>query len=516
VHDRGYWFNVAFGTMVFNSRPLDLERRFPADAWDNPSAWDLTGLDSFAQRLDQNFRSDWNNDLPRPTVAVWIGDNWRITPRLTLNAGVRWDADYGVANPPGVPESSILIDNGRVTGDFGFKKGHTDSDNVAPRAGFAYNVSGANDFVIRGGTGLYYNYPSSNVMYIKQLFSTMVSAQILNDGQPGFVLDPLRGRTGEDFLSGNVPLPPQNKTVLDPHFQNPFTWQYSLGFQKQLGPVMAVDADLVGWQFYRDQRNNDVNLFYDPATGYNKDPRVHGRPNPAYGYVATVRGTGRRDYLALATSFTRRLKDNVQAGATYTLMFYQRDDNLAGSGSLGSSASNPFNNLDGEWATSTDFQRHTMRAYALYQLPWGFSVSGMYLYGSGNRFPTTLSSLGYNGGGANRLNLGPTITIPASMTDRFDGPSQIPTGSEVPRNALKGLSLHRVDVRLTKDIKLLGDVKVSLMGEIFNLTNHTNYGSYNGVVDSPTFGQPLAVYSFSGLGTAYVPRTGQLAFRVAF
>jgi len=516
VHDRGYWFNVAFGNMVFNSRPPDLERRFPADAWNNPNAWDLTGLDSYAQRLDQNFRPDWNNDLPRPTVALWIGDNWRVTPKLTVNAGVRWDADFGVADPPAVPESTILIDNGKVSGDFGFKNGHTDADNVAPRIGFAYNVTGSNDFVIRGGTGLYYNYASSNVMYIKQLFSTMVSAQILNDKQPGFVLDPLRGRTGDDFLSGRVPLPPQNKTVLDPYFQNPFTWQYSIGFQKQLGPVMAFDADLVGWEFYRDQRNNDVNLFYDPVTGYNKDWRTAGRPNPTYGYVATVNGNGRRDYLALATSFTRRLKDNLQAGATYTLMFYQRDDNLGGSGALGSSASNPFNNLEGEWATSTDFQRHTLRAYALYQLPWDFAVSGLYLYGSGNRFSTTLSSLGYNGGGANRLNLGAPITIPEAMRDRFDGPSVIPTGTEVPRNALKGLSLHRVDVRLTKDIKLPNDFRISLIGEVFNLTDHANYGSYNGVVDSNTFGQPLAIYSFSGLGTAYVPRTGQLAFRLSF
>jgi hypothetical protein len=516
VHDRGYWYNVAFGNMIFNSRPADLVRRFPADSWNNPAAWDLTGLDSYAQRLDINFRPDWNNDLPRPTVGVWLGDNWRLTNQLTLNAGIRWDADFGVANPPDVPESTILIDNGRVSGDFGYKNGHTDLDNIAPRVGFVYKPAAASDFVIRGGSGLYYNFAASNVMYIKQLFATMVSAQILNDGQPGWVPDPLRGKSGSDFLSGKTPLPPQNKTVLDPYFQNPVTWQYSLGLQKQLGPVMAFDADLIGWKFTHDQRNNDVNLFYDSTTGYNKDPRTYGRPNPAYGYVATVTGTGKRDYLGLATSFTRRLKDRFQAGATYTLMFYQHDDNLGGSGALGSSASNPFDNLAGEWATSTDFQRHTVRAYALYQMSWGISLSGLYLYGSGNRFATTLSSLGYNGGGANRLNLGAPITIPAATAGRFDGPPVIATGAVVPRNGLEGLPLQRVDLRITKDIKLHGDLKLSLIGEVFNLTDHANYGSYNGVVDSPTFGQPLAVYSFSGLGTAYVPRTGQLAFRVSF
>ena len=279
---------------------------------------------------------------------------------------------------------------------------------------------------------------------------------------------------------------------------------------------MAFDADLIGWRFYRDQRNNDVNLFYDPETGYNKDPRIFGRPNPDFGYVVPVTGTGRRDYLALATSFTRRLRDNFQGGATYTVMFYQNDDNLGGSGALGSTASNPFNPLRGEWAPSTDFQRHTLRLYGLYNLPYGFSVSGLYMYGSGNRHATRVSSLGFNGGGINRLNLGPPIVIPADMVERFDGPAVIETGAEVPRNALKGLPLHRVDVRLAKDFNIFRTLKLSLIGEIFNLTDHANFGSFNGVVDSPSFGQPLAVYSFSGLGTAYVPRTGQLAFRLSF
>ena len=52
--------------------------------------------------------------------------------------------------------------------------------------------------------------------------------------------------------------------------------------------------------------------------------------------------------------------------------------------------------------------------------------------------------------------------------------------------------------------------------EVFNVFNHANYGTYNGIVDSPTFGQPLQVSAFSGSGTAYVPRTAQLAFRVTF
>ena len=174
-----------------------------------------------------------------------------------------------------------------------------------------------------------------------------------------------------------------------------------------------------------------------------------------------------------------------------------------------------FDNLEGEWARSLDFQRNTLRAYWMYELPAGFSFSGLYLYGSGNYFSTTLSSLSYNGGGANRLNLGAPIAIPSAIQDRFEGPAVIATGGVVPRNALRGEALHRLDLRIAKNFRF-GSVNLQGIAEVFNVTNHANYGSYITQVDSPNFGRPVSVPNFSGLGTAYAPRIGQLAFRLSF
>ena len=143
VHDTGLLVGGWGGPVRLQFAPADLGRRFPANAWNNPAAWDLTGLDSFVQRLDINFRDNWDVDMPRPTVGVWIGDDWRLNDRLTMNFGVRWDADFGVADPPGIPETTILIDNGRVSGDFGYKTGHTDARQLAPRGGFVYRVGAA-------------------------------------------------------------------------------------------------------------------------------------------------------------------------------------------------------------------------------------------------------------------------------------------------------------------------------------------------------------------------------------
>jgi hypothetical protein len=509
VHDTGEWHLNEFGRMFFHTRPPDLTRRFPQDAWNDPSRWDLTGLDPFVQRFEQAFHTEgWFVDVPRPTFAVWFGDTWRVTDRFTLNYGLRWDDDPGATAPPGITETDIPIDNRFESLNAGFRSGIRDHMNLAPRAGFAYNVGGTSTFVIRGGSGLYYTVPTSNITYSHQLYNQMVSAEFTYDGRTGFVLDPRRGTAADDILNGRVPLPPQAIRVLDPEYRMPVTWQSALGVQKQLGPSMGFDVDLVHWIAYRDPRTYDPNLFYDPATGYNINPR-NGRPNPAYGQITWFESTGKRDRLALASSLSRRLQSNVQAGLTYTLLFYQHDDGQIGF--TGGPADNNFNHLDGEWARSTEFQRHTLRAHAIVQLPWQFSVSAVYFYGSGNYYSTTHATTPFGIPGQNRLNLGPAVTIPEAMRDRFDGPTVINTGDLVPRNALQGLPLHKVDFRLTKQVNLGGGANVSLMAEVFNLFNHDNFGSYVGTVNTATFGEPRA-----STGNAYVPRSGQLAFRVAF
>jgi hypothetical protein len=97
--------------------------------------------------------------------------------------------------------------------------------------------------------------------------------------------------------------------------------------------------------------------------------------------------------------------------------------------------------------------------------------------------------------------------------DRFEGPEVIGVGpgNEAPRNALRGEGLHRVDVRLTKEFAF-GGVRISGIAEVFNLFNHANFGAYNGVINTPTFGNPQQT---AGV-IAYSSRSAQLAFRIDF
>ena len=78
-------------------------------------------------------------------------------------------------------------------------------------------------------------------------------------------------------------------------------------------------------------RGRDPNLFYDPVTGYNLDPTMFGRPNPAYGQIQWMESTGKTETMLLSSSFTRRFKNNFQGGVTYTRTL-QKNDNTTGFG----------------------------------------------------------------------------------------------------------------------------------------------------------------------------------------
>ncbi|MBZ5556507.1 MAG: TonB-dependent receptor [Acidobacteriia bacterium] len=523
VHDTGDWYIQAAGRYTMSSVPANLNQLVPASAALDPTKWNLAGLSPLVLRFDQNFaRNGFTNlfDTLRPMYAVWIGDNWRASERLTLNLGLRWDADPSMAAPPGVTASSIPINNGVESGDFGYKTEIRDWRDFAPRAGFTYNVGGKNDLVIRGGSGVYYASPVSNVTYSPKVYSNLITGTFANDGRANFISNPTNGVTGDQLFAGTAKAPVQSPRVIVGDFKSPYTWQSSIGFQKQINSVTGIDVDLTHFNEYRDTRTYDPNLFYDPVTGYNKNPST-GRPNPAYGQVLTFISNGHRDQTQLATGVTRRLQNKLQAGVTYTLMFSMHDDGGIGYTSPG--ANNPFNYVDGEYATSNAFQRNTVRTYAMYQLPYGFSTSVTYFYGSGNLYSASISATPYGKTGTNRLNLtnaggtAATITIPAGVADRFDGPATITSGTVIPRNALEGLPLHKVDFRITKDIKLGGTARATLIAEVFNVFNHANYGSYattlsaTNAATTALFGQPQQTD-----GNAYVPREAQLGFRIGF
>lgn len=524
AHVNAVWYLQREGIMTFTSVPSDISSRIPANAAYDVTQWNLSGLDALVQRFDRNYnRGDWTLDVPGPTWALWFGDTWRLGNDLSLNFGVRWDVAWNAASTPGTIENSIPIDNGSSAastvipgmgaGDFGYSKDIRDLGNVAPRGGFVWNVGADNDFVVRGGSGLYYTLPQTMYTYSPQLFSQMITASFVNDGRPGFLTDPTRGVTTFDQAAAAAP--PQAARIFSRDFKNAFTWQSSIGFQKQLNAATGIEADLVHYTMYRDMRTIDPNLYFDPATGYNRSARA--RPNPQWGQIVYFVSTGRRNYTAMSTGLQRRLDRGVQGGITHTLMLQMHDD---GSASLvNPSANNQFDYLSGEYATSTTFQRNTLRLWGIIALPFGVTTSATYAYGSGNRYNATIPTAPFGKPGLNRLNLtaagGPAaaIAVPDAVGDRWKGPKVIASGEVIPRNALRGTPYHRLDFRASKDFSLPWRAKVTVIGEVFNVFNHANHTAFftqlsaTSAATTARFGQPSA---------ASIPRQGQLGFRISW
>jgi len=270
--------------------------------------------------------------------------------------------------------------------------------------------------------------------------------------------------------------------------------------------VSAVDLDLTVVKEYRMTRTRDVNLFYDPVTGYNLNPATFGRPNPAWDQVSVQNSGGEAENVLLSGSFRRRFAGRLQASVIYTRGISKKD-NTTGFGYMADNQFNP----DADYATSNDFQKHTLRGNVIVDLPFQMTLASSLFYGSGNYFNATAGFRPFGKPGTNRLNTGAPITIPAAMLDRWEGPAVIGTMEVWPRNALRGLPIKKVDMRFTKRFLLVGSTKVELLAEVFNLFNTKNYGSYNSVITSPSFGTPQA-----SSGNAFVSRQGQLGVRFEF
>jgi hypothetical protein len=146
----------------------------------------------------------------------------------------------------------------------------------------------------------------------------------------------------------------------------------------------------------------------------------------------------------------------------------------------------------GERTLANGDQRHRAVFNGIKELPYGLQISGLYFFGSGERFSTNFGGDLRNTGGHTSGRLRPDGTI-------------------VPRNNFVGKPLHRVDLRLQKRFRIFGRTTIDGQLELFNVFNHANYGSYTTQESSAAYGRPSR-----NTRVEYQPRMMQLGFRFAF
>jgi hypothetical protein len=395
------------------------------------------------------------------------------------------------------------------------------------------NYSLTDRTVLRGGYGLFFAFSPNDGVQQTEGYLHRFENQIFNDGRADFVPNWFGpGSSAEGQLGGPKPTWEQsllracdknfvpgcvvramNQEINYPGRRTSYSHQAGVGVQRQLGSNMSFEANYVYTGGRLEENSINANLSYNPATGANYPfSDASRRPFPQWGLVNFELLEGWSNYHAGDFTLTKRFSNRWQATGTYTLGFFRDAEPLRDQwyvGNDGVVARRPIGfpltqDLGGEYGPAGGFvaggagasgdQRHRTVVNGIWDLGYGFQMSGVYFYGSGERRRTDT--------GVDRRDEGAGAMAAGRL--RADG-------TIVPRNGLVGDPIHRVDLRFQKRVPLVGRGAIEGIIEVFNLFNHANYGSYVTNESNASYGRP----SFNG-NIAYQPRMLQFGFRFAF
>ncbi len=479
VNQYGQFGDIWYGNFLFNRNPTDWAAVLAVTRSN-----DMAGLQSLVDQglvpvpTNATFAlGDARFNTPQPLFGAFVQDDWRITPKFTLNLGLRYDVDFG----------AFLPDlNTRYTRDHGAPR--TDVDNVAPRVGFAYNIRGDNKTVIRGGFGRYFDSIHNNFTFAAQIFNGDTYAQVVTfPGAPAradFMSSPLGGLTLSQVVE-NPALAAQNIRPMGKDLVTSHTDQMAIGVAHQLTDSIGVQADYLHIIGRNESYYIDTNLY---CSGLDPLPvRQFGRPDSRYNVIRTAESEGRSGYDGLQVGLQKRFSANLQWGGSYTLSWSR-------SNSGGNSQTNIPDpcNLNGIYGPSDADQRHRATFNVVYQFPLGLQASGVVFASSGQRF-LTFAGRDVNGDLQNN-----------DLARSADGSKWAWAGG-------LGEPVLRVDGRVSKMIHLPRDMTFELIAEAINIFNRHNYNTYNGNQSSRIFLQPVRSTDLN-----FQPFQAQLAVRFSY
>jgi len=481
---------------------------------------------------------------PRTTeIGAYIQDDWKISRRLTLNLGLRWDPFFPNSDPDRrfaqvrLGQQSVRFPNAPVgyvfPGDPGVPPStiETQYQDWGPRFGFAFDPAGNGHMSIRGGYGIFYSQvrqQANNQVSNDQPFAIQLSVTNPTGG-----LDRPYADTGNPFpfdapktqqeMGAYKFLLPLNVTQWDWHFRNAIAQQWNLTVQRQLASSWVATAAYVG--------SKGNHLFI----GSELNPAIYGRPGktvdsrrlyyPTFTNITNQTSNGSSIYHALQLTINKRLTHGLTVLANYT--WSKLIDLGSGDGSL------PQNTFDirADRGPSDNDVPHRFVGSFIYQLPalrnrtrlvrevlGGWEINGIATLWSST--PLSVTSGADNSGTAvnqDRPNVVGDWHISgdrsknARILQYFNTAAfvQNPAGTfgNAGRNILRGDFRENLDVGAIKNFPITERHRLQFRGEFFNVTNHANLGNPNGNVSSPTFGR------ITGAGN---PRVIQLALKYMF
>ena len=287
------------------------------------------------------------------TYSVYGQDDWHITPRLTLNLGLRWDglphvyeknnqlgnfnpAAYNVAdaqqpdpttgnlnqNGPGfatVNGAAFYLNGIQLAGVNGVPRGLVKNsyNTFQPRVGFAYDLSGGGKTVLRGGLGLFYERVQGNDTYnidTTPPFSYQPSVSNVYFSNPSV--------SATSGATAAIPVGPAGLTNENVYYPNPATLQFSLGVQQALAPSVVFALQYVGTTGWNQDDKREINDL--PLSSNNRQAVAGGananlyRPFAGFSNIQQEENAQSFSYHSLQAGLRMESKHGLSATFSYT------------------------------------------------------------------------------------------------------------------------------------------------------------------------------------------------------
>jgi hypothetical protein len=422
-------------------------------------------------------KGDSETEITTDLISFFVQDDFRPTPQVTINVGLRYDLDTN-GNNPDFTSPAMTTARGR------------DTNNFQPRVGMSWDLAGDGRHVVRGGIGLFtgrFLLVPAHSELARNSYSGYITQQRVNGaliGVPILALDPNNPQNTGIAL-------PYDATHIDKEFVNPYATQVTGGYTFRLGNT-GLHADFEGVYVKGDDEIvlQDQNWAGNGVAG--------GRPDKTRNFIDTYTNKGRSEYKAFVASVNGTIKGGHLVSASFTVADKKNiEDDF--SPALTDYPNDPAN-LEAEWGRSRGDERYRFVTSAVLRLPLRFTLAPIFSYGSGQPWNRRL---GYdrNGDGRN--------------SDRPDG---------TPRFSEEGPDFMSFDVRLTYGLPLGTRTRIDFIAEAFNLFNRTNYDvnflQNNEYLTGPTPTAPATALvpntNFKNYTATLPPFEAQLGVRVTF